>query len=36
MSGDGMKRKTNTAAYMKEIDYLERTGKDLSGSGPVT
>ncbi|HEY3742540.1 MAG TPA: deoxyribodipyrimidine photo-lyase [Bryobacteraceae bacterium] len=25
MSGDGMKRKTNTAAYIKEIEYLERT-----------
>ena len=30
MSGDGMKRKTNTAAYIKEIEYLERTGHDLS------
>ena len=29
MSGDGMKRKTNTAAYIKEIEYLERTGHDL-------
>ncbi len=29
MSGDGMKRKTNTAAYIKEIEYLERTGRDL-------
>ena len=29
MSGDGMKRKTNTGAYIKEIEYLERTGKDL-------
>ena len=29
MSGDGMKRKTDTGAYIKEIEYLERTGKDL-------
>ena len=29
MSGDGMKRKTNTAAYIREIEYLERTGHDL-------
>jgi deoxyribodipyrimidine photo-lyase len=29
MSGDGMKRKTNIAAYIKEIEYLERTGEDL-------
>ena len=28
MSGDGMKRKTNTQAYLKEIEYLERTGKE--------
>lgn len=28
MSYDGMKRKTNVAAYLKEIEYLERTGKD--------
>lgn len=28
MSGDGMKRKTNTSAYMKEIEYLERTGTE--------
>lgn len=28
MSFDGMKRKTNIEAYMKEIEYLERTGKD--------
>jgi deoxyribodipyrimidine photo-lyase len=28
MSYDGMKRKTDVAAYLKEIDYLERTGKD--------
>ena len=29
MSGDGMKRKTNTAAYIKEIEYLKRTGLEL-------
>jgi deoxyribodipyrimidine photo-lyase len=28
MSYDGMKRKTDVAAYLKEIEYLERTGKD--------
>jgi deoxyribodipyrimidine photo-lyase len=28
MSLDGMKRKTNTEEYIKEILYLERTGKD--------
>lgn len=28
MGLDGMKRKTNTDAYLREIDYLERTGKD--------
>jgi len=28
MTLDGMKRKTNTAAYVREIDYLERTGRD--------
>jgi deoxyribodipyrimidine photo-lyase len=28
MSYDGMKRKTDIAAYMREIEYLERTGKD--------
>jgi deoxyribodipyrimidine photo-lyase len=28
MSYDGMKRKTDIAAYLKEIDYLERMGKD--------
>jgi deoxyribodipyrimidine photo-lyase len=28
MSYDGMKRKTDVGAYRKEIDYLERTGKD--------
>jgi deoxyribodipyrimidine photo-lyase len=28
MSLEGMKRKTDTAAYIKEIAYLERTGKD--------
>ncbi len=29
MSYDGMKRKTNIGAYIREIDYLERTGKEL-------
>ncbi len=28
MSLDGMKRKTNMRAYLEEIAYLERTGKD--------
>jgi deoxyribodipyrimidine photo-lyase len=28
MSLDGMKRKTDTEAYIREIAYLERTGKD--------
>ncbi|HVW86458.1 MAG TPA: deoxyribodipyrimidine photo-lyase [Bryobacteraceae bacterium] len=28
MSFDGMRRKTDTDAYIKEIAYLERTGKD--------
>ena len=28
MSFDGMKRKTDTAAYIDEIAELERTGKD--------
>ena len=28
MSYDGMKRKTNIAAYIKEVDYVERTGKE--------
>ena len=28
MSLDGMKRKTDTAAYLREIDQLERTGMD--------
>ncbi len=28
MSYDGMKRKTNVEAYLKEIEFLERTGKD--------
>jgi deoxyribodipyrimidine photo-lyase len=28
MSYDGMKRKTDVVAYLKEIEYLERTGKD--------
>lgn len=30
MSHDGMKRKTNINSYIKEIDYLARTGKDLA------
>jgi deoxyribodipyrimidine photo-lyase len=29
MSFDGMKRKTDINAYMQEIGYLQRTGKDL-------
>ncbi len=28
MGLEGMKRKTNVEAYLREIDYLERTGKD--------
>jgi deoxyribodipyrimidine photo-lyase len=28
MSLDGMKRKTDVDAYLKEIEFLERTGKD--------
>jgi len=28
MSFDGMKRKTDVDAYIKEIAFLERTGKD--------
>ncbi len=28
LSSDGMKRKTNTTAYIEEITQLERTGKD--------
>ncbi len=28
MGLEGMKRKTDTASYIKEIEYLERTGKD--------
>jgi deoxyribodipyrimidine photo-lyase len=28
MSLDGMKRKTDVAAYLREIDHLERTGQD--------
>ena len=28
MSGDGMKRKTDTASYLQEIANLERTGED--------
>jgi deoxyribodipyrimidine photo-lyase len=30
MSFDGMKRKTNIDAYIREIDHLQRTGQDLS------
>lgn len=30
MSLDGMKRKTNTSAYIEEIATLERTGKDVA------
>jgi deoxyribodipyrimidine photo-lyase len=29
MSYDGMKRKTNIDAYIREIEYVERTGKEL-------
>jgi deoxyribodipyrimidine photo-lyase len=29
MSLDGMKRKTDVPSYIKEIDHLERTGKEL-------
>lgn len=29
MSYDGMKRKTDSAAYLREIAYLQATGKDL-------
>jgi hypothetical protein len=29
MSFDGMKRKTNTDAYIKEIAWLENTGLEL-------
>ncbi|MCC7168782.1 MAG: hypothetical protein IT565_14550, partial [Rhodospirillales bacterium] len=29
MSYDGMRRKTAVDAYIREIEYLERTGKDL-------
>lgn len=29
MALSGMQRKTDPAAYIKEIDYLERTGKDI-------
>jgi deoxyribodipyrimidine photo-lyase len=28
MSLDGMRRKTDVDAYVREIEYLERTGKD--------
>jgi hypothetical protein len=28
MSYDGMKRKTNIAGYIQEIQFLEQTGKD--------
>jgi deoxyribodipyrimidine photo-lyase len=30
MSRAGMDRKTGVKAYIKEIDYLERTGKELN------
>jgi deoxyribodipyrimidine photo-lyase len=30
MSYDGMRRKTNTEAYIREIEYLARTGKELN------
>ena len=29
MSFEGMKKKTNIDAYIREIEYLERTGKEL-------
>lgn len=29
MSFDGMKRKTGGGAYIREIEYVERTGKEL-------
>lgn len=31
MVRSGMERKTDTAAYIREIEYLERTGKELIG-----
>jgi deoxyribodipyrimidine photo-lyase len=30
MSRGGMERKTDVKAYLREIDYLERTGKELT------
>jgi deoxyribodipyrimidine photo-lyase len=30
MSYDGMKRKTSTDAYLREIEHLERTGRDFT------
>ncbi len=30
MSGDGMRRKTDVDAYIREIGYIEATGKDLN------
>jgi hypothetical protein len=30
MSLAGMERKTDVAAYIKEIEYLDRTGKELT------
>jgi deoxyribodipyrimidine photo-lyase len=30
MTLGGMERKTDVAAYIKEIDYLDRTGKELT------
>lgn len=32
MSAEGMKRKTNTEAYIREIQHLENTGKDFTES----
>ena len=32
MSYEGMRRKTNVDAYIREIDYLARTGKELNRS----
>jgi hypothetical protein len=29
MSRGGMERKTDVQAYLREIEYLERTGKEL-------
>jgi deoxyribodipyrimidine photo-lyase len=35
MSLEGMKRKTNTRAYINEIRYLETTGRDLAREKPA-